>query len=184
LEQLVLKLGLRLHYVEVGSLRPLALHLEEEGVIDEVLDRLLIVREVKVRVYEGHAEVEILEKLIYCLLALAHLLGCCIPALEEADLEVPELVRVEVPLQLVVLLLEAVLLGDPVHLHRHLVWVLEVLGATGAIVEWPFHFSLSGASISVFDFNLVDCVVADGGRDSSPHPEGEIETASIASIHG
>ena len=109
--------------------------------------------------------------------------GCHILALEEADLEVLELVRVEVPLQLVVLLLQAVLLGDPVHLHRHLVWVLEVLGATSAIVEWPFHFSLSGTSINVFDFNLVDCVVPDGGRDSSTHSEGEIETPGIASVH-
>ena len=174
MEQLILKLGLGLHYIEVCSLGPLALHLEEEGVINEVLDRLLIVREVKVRVYEGQAEVQILEKLIYCLLALARLLGCHILALEEADLEVLELVRVEVPLQLVVLLLQAVLLGDPVHLHRHLVWVLEVLGVTRAIVEWPFHFRLSGTSINVFDFNLIDSIVADGGRDSSTHPEGEM----------
>lgn len=110
MKQLIFKLGLRLHYIEVSSLGPLALHLEEEGVIDEVLDRLLIVREVKVRVYEGYAEVQILEKLIYSLLVLAHLFGCYIDTLEETDLEVLEMVRVEVPLQLIVLLLEAILL--------------------------------------------------------------------------
>ena len=89
------------------------------------------------------------------------MLGCYVLALEEFDLEILELVRVEVALELVVLLLQAVLLGDPVHLHRHLVWVLEILGATWAIVQGTFFLGPCGTSLSVFKLHLVDRVVAD-----------------------
>jgi hypothetical protein len=48
LEKLILELRLGLHDIEVSPLLPLALHLEKEGVVYEVLDWVLIVSEVEV----------------------------------------------------------------------------------------------------------------------------------------
>ena len=57
LEKLILKLRLSLHNIQVRSLLPLALHLEEEGIIYEVFDWVVKVREVEERVDKGDAEI-------------------------------------------------------------------------------------------------------------------------------
>lgn len=158
LEKLILKLRLCLHYIHVRPLLPLALHLEEEGIIDEVLDWVVIVREVKVRVDEGDAEIEILKKLVYCIRIFAILLSCHIPAFEKADFQILESVRIKISLQLIVLLLQAILFRDSIHLDLLLVRELKVLCVAGPIIQWPFNFCLRGASIDILNRNLIHII--------------------------
>jgi hypothetical protein len=121
LEKLILKLRLSLHDKEVRHLLPLALNLEKEGIINEVLNWVIIVREIEIRVDEGNAQIEVLKKFVYCIRFLAIILGSNISALEKANLQVLEIFRIKISIQLVVLLYQAIMFGDFIHLDLLLV---------------------------------------------------------------
>jgi hypothetical protein len=121
LEKLILKLRLSLHDKEVRHLLPLALNLEKEGIINEVLDWVIIVREIEIRVDEGNAHIEVLKKFVYCIRFLAIIIGSNISTFEKANLQVLEIFRIKISIQLVVLLYQAIMFGDFIHLDLLLV---------------------------------------------------------------
>lgn len=121
LEKLIFKLRLSLHDKEVCHLLPLALNLEKEGIINKVLDWVIIVREIEIRVDECNAQIEILKKCVYCIRILALILCSNISAFKKANLQIFEIFRIKISIQLVVLLYQAIMFGDFIHLDLLLV---------------------------------------------------------------
>ena len=92
LKELVLQLRLTFHHIQVGKFLSLALHLKEQGVIDELFDGSVVVSEIKVRVNECEAKVFGVEILVnICPILALHLTGAWV-ALEELDFEEFELI--------------------------------------------------------------------------------------------
>ena len=120
-------LHLRPHDIKVGSFDPVGFQFEEELIIYVALDGLLVFFEVEVFVNESKTEPFRVEYAIYSRGILAWHARCLRIALEEADLDVTENLRVEVPLQTVIVSLQAHVVGDVVYAHLGLVAVIEKL---------------------------------------------------------
>jgi hypothetical protein len=124
-----LHLHLRPHDIKVGSLDPVGFELEEELIIYVALYWVFVLLEVEVFVDEGKAEPFRVQYAIYSRGILAWHARSLGVALEEAYLDVTENLRVEVPLQTVIVALQAHVVGDVVYAHLGLVAVREELVA-------------------------------------------------------
>jgi len=120
---------LRPHDIKVGSLDPVRFQLEEELIIYVAFYWLVVLLEVEVFVNESKAEPFRVQYAIYSRGILAWHARCLRVALEEAYLDVTENLRVEVPLQTVIVSLQAHVVGDVVYSHLGLVAVREKLVA-------------------------------------------------------
>ena len=139
LQNVIFEACLLIHYEEIGFLSHRRVNLEEELVIDECLDRVVIVIGREIGVYEGKIEDLISEIIINLLLRLAlhprsdsnsfRVRRGGILTLPELEFKVVHAVFVEVPENLIVEVLQACVVINAITLHLGLVYVAKTLGA-------------------------------------------------------
>jgi hypothetical protein len=139
LQNVIFEASLLIHYEEICLLSHRRVNLEEELVIDECLDRVVIVIGREIGVNEGKIEDLISEIIIDLLPRLAlhprsdsnrlRVRRGGILTLPELELEVVHAVFVEVPENLIVEVLQAGVVVNAITLHLGLVHVAKTLGA-------------------------------------------------------
>ena len=192
LQEVIFEAYLLIHYEEISFLSDRWVDLEEKLVIDECLDRVVIVIGGEIGVYEGEIEDLISEILIDLLPRLAldarsdsDRLGVggggCILTLPQLELEVVHAIFVEVPENLIVIVLQASEVVDAITIHFGLVHVAETLGAAFCEIKIrPIFYALTILHSLPYIFSGHEAI---RGIDWLAQAKGKVE-ASFLGLEG